>query len=251
MDNRLLQEPTVSFVLPAFNEGEFIEDALARLDSAARGGGLAYEIVVVDDGSIDDTRLRAWRYAARRGHVRVVSYDRNVGKGFAVKTGFWNAGGDVVVFADSDLDVDFGQVKRYVDALRFGDIVIGSKWCKDSVVEVSLLRKVLSKCFNVLVRLLTEVEVSDTQTGIKAIRRESFERVFRRMSVKRYAFDVELLVVARLYGLRVVELPVKLKLESRFRVREIWRMVHDLLGITYRLRVRQSYQRGFVEDSGS
>jgi len=249
MVTKLEDEPFVSFVLPAYNEGEFIERALERLDSVVNGNGLSREIIVVDDGSIDDTRLKVLNYAARRRNVRVFGYDRNVGKGFAVKTGFWKAAGDAVVFVDSDLDVDVGQVRRYVDALRFGDIVVGSKWHRDSVVEMSFVRRLLSRGFNVLVRLLTGVGVSDTQTGIKAVRREAFCEVFRRLSVKRYAFDVELLVLARVLGLRVVELPVKLKLSSRFSFRDVWRMFVDLLGITYRLRVKKWYQRGVAEGS--
>ena len=244
MVEKLASKLVVSFVLPAYNEGEFIERVLDRLDSSVDGHGFRYEVVVVDDGSVDDTRLRALRYAAGNGHVRVVGCDRNVGKGFAVRAGFWKAVGDAVVFVDSDLDVDVGQVKRFVDALRFGDIVVGSKWHRDSVVEVSFVRGLLSRGFNVLVRLLTGVRVGDTQTGIKAVRRDAFCEVFRRLSVKRYAFDVELLVLAGVFGLRVVELPVELKLKGLFGFGEVWRMFVDLLGIAYRLRVKKWYQRG-------
>jgi dolichyl-phosphate beta-glucosyltransferase len=247
MVNETEERVAVSVVLPAYNEGEFIENALEKLESTICGDGLRYEVVVVDDGSIDDTRVKALRWSARairNGHVRVVGYDRNEGKGFAVKTGFCAALGDAVVFADSDLDVDFEQVKRYVDALRDGDIVIGSKWHKDSVVQVPLVRRFMGRGFNVLVKLLTGIKVADTQTGIKAIRREAFDRVFRSMSVKRYAFDVELLVVAKVFGLRVVELPVRLTMSNGFRLREIWRMFLDLLGITYRLRIKRWYQSG-------
>ena len=247
MVNETEERVAVSVVLPAYNEGEFIENALEKLESTICGDGLRYEVVVVDDGSIDDTRVKALRWSARairNGHVRVVGYDRNEGKGFAVKTGFCAALGDAVVFADSDLDVDFEQVKRYVDALRDGDIVIGSKWHKDSVVQVPLVRRFMGRGFNVLVKLLTGIKVADTQTGIKAIRREAFDRVFRSMSVKRYAFDVELLVVAKVFDLRVVELPVRLTMSNGFRLREIWRMFLDLLGITYRLRIKRWYQSG-------
>jgi len=240
--SELEEKPLVSFVLPAFNEGEFIEDVLERLDSSFGVNGLRYEVVVVDDGSVDDTRLRAWRYAVQNGHVRVVGYGKNVGKGFAVKTGFWLAVGDAVVFVDSDRDIDVRQVERYVEALKSADIVVGSKWHKDSVVEVPFVRKVLSRGFNALVRLLTGVGVEDTQTGIKAVRREAFESVFGRLSVKRYAFDVEMLVAARALGLRIVEMPVRLKIESRFSLTEVWHMFYDLLGITYRLKVRKWYQ---------
>jgi dolichyl-phosphate beta-glucosyltransferase len=242
----LKDKPAVSFVLPAYNEGEFIEDVLERLDSTVNGNGLRCEVVVVDDGSVDDTRLKALSYASGRWYVRVFGYDSNVGKGFAVRNGFWKAVGDVVVFVDSDLDVDVEQTKSYVDALRYGDIVVGSKWHRDSVVEMPFIRKLLSRGFNVLVRLLTGVRVSDTQTGIKAVRREASCEAFRRLSVKRYAFDVELLVLARVFGLRVVELPVKLKLSGRFSFGEVWRMFLDLLGIAYRLRVKRWYQRGIV-----
>jgi dolichyl-phosphate beta-glucosyltransferase len=240
----LVSKPAVSFILPAYNEGKFIEGVLEGLDSAVNGDGLRCEVIVVDDGSVDDTRLRASSYAAGKWYVRVFGYDRNVGKGFAVKTGFWKAVGDAVVFVDSDLDIDVEQIRRYVDALKRGDIVVGSKWHRDSVVEVSFVRRFLSRGFNVLVRLLTGVGVSDTQAGIKAVRREAFCEVFRRLSVKRYAFDVELLVLARLLGLRVVVLPVRLKLSSRFSLGEVWRMFYDLLGIAYRLRVKKWYQRG-------
>lgn len=245
---KLVDKPSVSFVLPAYNESGQIEGVLQDLDSAVNGRGFGYEVVVIDDGSADDTLLRAMRYAAGNGHVRVFGYDRNIGKGFAVKTGFWKALGDAVVFLDSDSDVDVWQVRRYVEALKYGDIIIGSKWHRKSVVEIPCVRKLLSHCFNVFVKLLTGLKVSDTQSGIKAVRRQAFCEVFRRLSVKRYAFDVELLVLARLSRLKVVELPVKLKLPKLFSFREAWRMFYDLLGIAYRLRVERSYQRGFTKN---
>lgn len=243
MVEKLVSRPVVSFVLPAYNEAEFIEDVLERLESTANGRGLSYEVVVVDDGSVDDTRLRAIRYATRNGHVKVVGYKKNVGKGHAVKTGFWKAAGDAVVFVDSDSDVDVTQIRQYVDALKFGDIVVGSKWHSDSAVETPLIRKILSRGFNVLARLLTGVQVGDTQTGIKAVKRDVFVDVFKRLSVKRYAFDVELLVLAKLYDLKIVEFPVKLKLNGLFSLSEVWRMLLDLLGISYRLRIKKWYQR--------
>ncbi|MEM3377946.1 MAG: glycosyltransferase [Candidatus Bathyarchaeia archaeon] len=238
--------PQVSFVLPAFNEGAIIEYSLERLDSLVNGNGFEYEIVVVDDGSIDDTRLKAVRYAGRNSHVHVVGYGSNEGKGFAIKTGFWMCKGKFVVFVDSDSDISYDVVLRYIEALKQADIAIGSKWHKDSVVDVSLMRKLFSFCFNRMVRLLTGLKVSDTQCGIKAVRREAFVEVFRHLCVKRYAFDVELLFLAKLYGLRIVELPVKLTLKSRFSFREVWHMFLDLLGIAYRLKVKRRYERGFV-----
>jgi hypothetical protein len=111
------------------------------------------------------------------------------------------------------------------------------------VVEMPVMRRVLSRCFNLLVRLMTGAKLRDTQAGLKAVRKSAFINVFPRLAVKRYAFDVELLTVARLYGLRIVEMPVTLKMQALFSFREIWRMFVDLLGITYRLRVIRWYQR--------
>jgi glycosyltransferase involved in cell wall biosynthesis len=249
MANESLSGGLVSFVLPAYNEGAFIRDTLERLDSRFWGNGFPYEIVVVDDGSVDDTRVRALSYGIGKEYVRVIGYTKNVGKGFAIKKGFREAKGEAVVFFDSDSDIDVGQIQICLDSLKNGDIAIGSKWLRNSVVEMPLIRRFLSRGFNVLARLLTGVDVSDTQTGIKAVRRDVFSDAFRRMCVKRYAFDVELLVLAKLNGFRVTEIPVKLKLNGLFSLREVWRMFMDLLGIFYRLRVRKWYTRGISKHS--
>jgi glycosyltransferase involved in cell wall biosynthesis len=238
-----MSEVELSFVIPAYNEEDAIEDALGTLDEAVKNKKLQYEIVVVDDGSKDKTLLKAMAYASMNCHVRVVSYNKNMGKGYAVKAGFMQATGEVVVFADSDMDVDLGTVSSYVEALQHGDIVIASKWHPQSVVEMPLIRKILSHGFNVLVRILTGAKLKDTQAGLKAIKKSAFKDVFPRLTVKRYAFDVELLAVANLYGLKVVEMPVALKMNAAFKPKDMWGMFVDLLGIAYRLRILRFYQK--------
>lgn len=111
-------------------------------------------------------------------------------------------------------------------------------------------RKLLSYGFNGLVRLLTGVPLGDTQSGLKAMKKTAFIDIFPRLAVKRYAFDVELLVVANLYGLKVVEMPVNIKLGASFNPKEIWRMFVDLLGIAYRLRVIHWYRRPLSKKNG-
>jgi glycosyltransferase involved in cell wall biosynthesis len=233
----------LSFVVPAYNEEDFIEGTLGALEAIIKGKNLPYEIVVVDDGSLDGTLAKAVRYAKRNGHVKVVSYLKNMGKGHAVKTGFMQTSGDVVVFADSDMEIDLVTISKYLEALEHGDIVIASKRHSDSRVEVPLSRKILSISFNGLVRLLTGVPLNDTQSGLKAMKKNAFVDIFPRLAVKRYAFDVELLAVAHLYDLKVVEMPVSIKLDASFKPKEIWHMFVDLLGIAYRLRVIHWYQR--------
>jgi dolichol-phosphate mannosyltransferase len=238
-----MSQVELSFVLPAYNEEDYIEETLFTIEAIVKDTNLKYEIVVVNDGSLDGTLAKTTGYAKKHGHIKVVTYTKNVGKGHAVKTGFLQASGEIVVFADSDMEIDLDTISNYLDALEHADIVIASKRHSDSRVEVSLSRKILSISFNGLVRFLTGVPLNDTQSGLKAMKKKAFLDIFPRLAVKRYAFDVELLAVANLYGLKVAEMPVNLKLDSSFRAKEVWRMFVDLLGIAYRLRVLHWYQR--------
>jgi glycosyltransferase involved in cell wall biosynthesis len=233
-------------VIPAYNEENFIEDTLGAIDAFIAGKNLPYEIVVVDDGSNDDTLVRAMRYAGRNGHVKVVSYSENLGKGHAVKTGFMQTSGNVVVFADGDMEIDLGTISEYLEALKHGDIVIASKRHRYSQVDVPVSRRILSDVFNGLVRFLTGVPLKDTQSGLKAMKKSAFIDIFPRLAVKRYAFDVELLAVANLYGLKVVEMPVNIKLDAKFKPQEMLHMFVDLLGIAYRLRIIHWYRRSLA-----
>ena len=134
-------------------------------------------------------------------------------------------------------------------ALRHEDLAIGSKRHPNSRVESPAERKLLSACFNYLARFLTGIKYSDTQSGLKAFRTSSLKRIMPLVSVKRYAFDVEILTVASLLKMKVVEMPVRIQLSARFRVRSVLRMLVDLLGITYRLRIKRWYQRNLHNGS--
>jgi glycosyltransferase involved in cell wall biosynthesis len=212
------------------------------LDAVAKNENLSYEIVVVDDGSNDETYKRAIKYAQRNNHVKVISYEENVGKGHAVRTGILETTGEIVIFTDGDREINFDSIQKYIEALQHADIVIASKRHPDSVVIAPRIRKILSSGFMVLVRILTGANLKDTQVGLKLMKRSAVNSIFPRLAVKRYAFDVELLAVAHLYGLKVVEMPVNIKFDSSFKVEAVWHMFIDLLGIAYRLRVIHWYQ---------
>ena len=243
-------EVKVSFVVPAYNEEDSIGATLGTLDEIVTREMETYEIVLVDDGSKDKTLSKAIEYGLQKGHVTLVRYVKNMGKGYATRTGFAKARGEIVVFTDGDQEIDMHTISRYIDALHYGDIVIASKWHPDSQVKTPFVRKIMSCGFNVLVRLLTGVPFKDTQAGLKAMKKSVLEEIFPRLAVKRYAFDVELLAVSRLYGLKVVEMPVTLKLNASFKIREIGKMFIDLLGIAYRLRLIHWYQRNINKKNG-
>jgi dolichol-phosphate mannosyltransferase len=236
-----MEQVELSVVVPAFNAANSIESALVNLNDVFTSEKRSYEIMVIDDGSIDNTLPKALLYARKNIHVRVLSYDKNNGKGYALKTGFIRSIGDVVVFADSDLEIEMDAVSKYIEALNHSDIVIASKWHPESHVEISMLRRILSHCFNVLVKILIGVNIRDTQVGLKAIRKSSFKSIIPKLKVKRFAFDVELLAVASLHGLKIVEMPVRLRLNKSPKLKEILKMLVDLIRITYRVRILRIY----------
>ncbi len=240
---RTKSKPEVTFITPVFNEAGTLTDVIQRLQEAVRPSGYSYEIIVIDDGSKDDTKIRMAGYAQFDSHVRFISNGKNMGKGFALRVGFSHALGERIVWLDGDGEIDARQVGRFAGALAGGaDLVIASKWHPLSRVEMPIFRKILSRGYNTLVRLLTGLPISDTQTGLKAIRKDALMSMLSGLTVKRYAFDVELLLLARLQHLKIMELPVSVKLNGSFSLREIWRMFLDLLRITYRLRVLRWYQ---------
>ena len=235
----------VSVILCAYNEGNVIEETIDRVDRVLMETGWSYEIIVVDDGSLDDTRERAVSYRDRNGesYLKVLSYQKNMGKGNAVKTGFEQAKGDFIVVIDSDLDVDPTHIPRYVEALKSSDIAVASKWHSESHAAMMLKRKVLSFGFNILSRLLTGIKLKDTQTGLKAFRRSVLERMIPKIVAKRYAFDLELMAACNHCGFRITDLPVDIHVESIIGFKEILRMALDLFRVAYRLRILKYYQR--------
>ena len=240
MEDALLTR--VSFILPAYNEVDRITAMIQSLHRVAEDSGIDdYEIVVVDDGSTDGTREEALKISDG-SHIRICGYKDNIGKGFAVKYGVQCAGGDVIVFLDSDMEIRPSRLSNYVNALRNWDLIIASKRHPESKVETPFMRRFLSYGFHVLVKLLVGVKVSDTQAGLKAGKAEPLRKIFGLLSVKKYAFDVEMLAVAELLQLRIKELPVEIRLRGGFRIRDILRMLIYILGIAYRLRVKRWYQ---------
>lgn len=229
--------------MPAYNEAECIGRTIREIRKALAGTDCGYEVIVVDDGSADETFARA--SAAADGNIKAVRYADNNGKGHALKYGYQYAGGDMVLFLDADSDLPPSQISNFVDRMKRGDtdVVIGSKSHPQSRVKYPTTRRFSSKVYAMLVKALFKLDVSDTQTGIKLFRREVLDRVFPKMVVKRYAFDLELLANAARLGYRVCEVPVTVNYQfaSRINLRDIWRIFLDTMGIFYRSRITHYY----------
>jgi glycosyltransferase involved in cell wall biosynthesis len=241
--------PLLTVVVPVYNGGPDIVDNVNAIRRAVADGlGEEIEVVVVSDGSIDDTaeRLLAARTDAR---MRVIHYDRNLGKGYAVRAGALAAHGEWVALVDADLDLDPASIPDYLEVARRKelDFAIGSKRHPDSVVHYPRSRRVASWCYQQLNRLLFRLDVRDTQVGLKVFSRRVVDDVMPLLLVKRFAFDLELLAVAKALGYgRVRELPVRLEYRftgSGVRSSAVLLALWDTLAIFYRLRILRTYAR--------
>jgi glycosyltransferase involved in cell wall biosynthesis len=241
--------PALSVVVPVVDGAATIVENVGVIRRAVEAGVDGdVELVVVSDGSIDATAevLLASRSDTR---ARVIHYDRNLGKGYAVRAGSLAARGEWVAFVDSDLDLDPAALPTFLDVARRERLhfAIGSKRHPASSVQYPTSRRVASWCYQQLNRALFRLDVRDTQVGIKLFHRAVAERVMPLLLVKQFAFDLELLAVSRALGYdRVRELPVSLDYRftgSGVRSVAVARALVDTAAIFYRLRILRTYQR--------
>ncbi len=239
----------LSILMPAYNEANSIAENVCETAETMRGLGIDFEIVVIDDGSLDGTHTAA--SAALRtfpDRVRVVRCNRNEGKGNALICGASYSKGEYVAFLDADMDLHPEQLAGFLAIMdsRRADVVIGSKFHPQSNVEYPPVRRIYSLFYYMLVRALFGLPVRDTQTGIKLFKREVLDRVLPRILVKRFAFDLELLANVHHFGYRIAEAPVTLNFQrvcSRLRLAAVWNVFLDTLAIFYRMRILRYYDR--------
>lgn len=241
---------SISIIIPAYNEADRISASLAEILAFARAYPTIIEVIVVDDGSSDGTydivnKLREQRAADSSPAIILVRHPVNRGKGAAVRTGFQAARGDIVMFSDADLSTPITEAPRIIEpiASQGYDVVFGSRAMLGSSIEMqqSLLRRWAGRMFNRLVRWMTGLNVADTQCGFKAFRRTSAAPLFAVQRIDGFAFDVELLYLARRAGLRLLELPVRWAHSEGSKVSmavHTWEMAFDLA------RIRWNYLRG-------
>ncbi len=200
----------------------------------------------MSDGNTDETVSEAERVGSAR--VKVLAYPVNEGKGFALMHGIGRAAGDLIAFIDADMELDPADIGRYVALQRAGgwDVVVGSKRHPESQVAYPALRRLQSWMYQQLIRVLFRLDVRDTQTGIKLFRGDLLRAVVPLLAVKRFAFDLELLVVARKLGYRkVVEAPIKLdyRFETTTNPSAAYRALWDTAAIFYRMHFIRHYDR--------
>jgi dolichol-phosphate mannosyltransferase len=234
---------SISVIVPVFNQENKISYSLKRIKQAVESAFSKYELIVVNDGSTDNTLTVLKGIALMDQHMRILSYTPNRGKGYAVRQGVLHSHGDAVMFFDGDLDISPDSIRDYVERLSTADMVIASKRHPKSRVTIPRARAFLSRAFNLFIRVTTGIHQKDTQAGFKVGDGEIMRRIFRNATVNRYAFDVELFTIASVLHLKVQEMPVVMKIDRQFNIKEIMNMFIDVTRICYRHKVLHAYQK--------
>jgi len=238
--------PKLSVIMPAFNEATRITNSIVETTRFLKQANYEYELIVVDDGSFDNTYHEILKNQTDSSCVRGIHLRENSGKGFALRYGSVFATGDLIVFLDADLDLHPYQIRILHKEMQDtgADLVIGSKRHPESKLDYPLHRRILSDGYYILMRLLFGLPVKDTQTGIKIIKQEALEKIFPRLLTKRFAFDLELLIIAHRMGFRIVEAPITLGFQREFgRIKwnDVRNVVLDTWAIFYRSYLLRSY----------
>ena len=241
----------LSVVMPAYNEGERIYNNILATEKIIAPFAPDYEIVVVNDGSRDNTRQEIERAKAHDDRIVMVSSETNHGKGSAILAGIAEAAGEYIAFLDADLELNPSQLEGYYDKMTETgcDAVIGCKLHKDSQLVYPLRRKIMSVGYYMMLRLLFHLKIRDTQTGLKLFRAKAVKPVAHLVRTSGFAYDIELLVAVSRRGGRIEEKPVKVVYVRerncrRIKFDDVWKAFRDTLAIWKRANVLHYYDDG-------
>lgn len=249
--------PSLSVVVPAFNEGPRLGQTLLKIFSYLNENFPEAEVIVVDDGSPDNTAEVAEQSFLHAGHIRatLLRNDVNRGKGYAVRKGLLASSGEIAIFSDADLSTPIQETPKLLATISQGaDIAFGSRALDRSLIGIHQpwRREQGGKVFNTIVRLSTGLPFWDTQCGFKAFRMNVCRPVLKGATIDRFGFDVELLFVAYQAGLRIREVAVRWDHQEGSKIdfaRDSLRMFSEVLRI--RRQARQgSYQSIITEVKG-
>ncbi len=213
--------PKYSIIIPAYNERARILATLESVVETVRAHQWSAEVIVVNDGSTDETAQLVRDFALAAPEVHLMENPRNCGKGYSVRSGLLHALGEIVMFTDADLSAPINEAERLFEAIANGaDIAIGSRWLATSrqTHRQPIYRQVFGRLFNALTRAVMRLPYADTQCGFKAFTRSAAQTIFQLQTIERWGFDPEILFIARKRGYRVAEVPVSWAHDARTRI---------------------------------
>ena len=235
---------TLAVVMPAYNEGNRIYENLQICARAIGQFCPSFRILAVNDGSTDNTEEEMRRAAAEDPRIGIISYEKNRGKGYAIRRGMSASKAEYTAFLDADLDLPPEQLEGYlaVAEQEKKDIVLGSKLHPESNLEYPIYRKAMTMGYYLYLKLLFHLPIRDTQTGIKLFRTEAIQPVVKIMQSDRFCFDIELLALAQKKGLVMEERPVVVRYhgdgerKTKIRIRTIFDMFFETFRIWKRVK---------------
>lgn len=242
LQNEMMPIPHLSVVIPAYNEEERLSDTLLAVFDYLQQQNYTSEVLVVDDGSSDQTVEVCLKIAAGQPTLRCLQSGRNFGKGHAVREGILNSAGAYVLICDADLATPIEELDGFWPLIEAGrDIVIASRPLREShlVQRQPIHRELAGRTFNLVVQIMAVPGIKDTQCGFKLLNRKSAEAIFSRCTLDGFSFDIEMLFLARQLGFSFVETPVHWYHKAGSKVRLLqdgFGMLADLVRIRFRHR---------------
>jgi glycosyltransferase involved in cell wall biosynthesis len=242
----------LSLVVPAYKQEKTIVKDIQNLSRVLLALPYKYEIIVVEDGRLDGTGKKLQELKPKIKKLKIYGYEKNHGKGYAVKYGMLKAQGDIIGFIDAGMDLDPSEISVALDLMAWNkaDSILGSKLHPESKVSYPITRKILSWGYRTITHILFGFRVRDTQVGLKLFKRKVARDVFSRILVKSFAFDVEVLAVAYSRGYKkIYESPIKLNFTKASSITSLnfWRviflMLWDTAAVFYRLRILHYYDK--------
>lgn len=241
----------LSVVVPAYKQTNTIIEDLTHIQEVLNHIKHDYELIVVNDGSPDKTYEKMQEFyknhATPKEKVKIINYDKNQGKGYAVKYGMSKSTGDYIGFIDSGMDLNPEGIALALEHMEWykADIVVGSKRHPASKVSYPLLRRIYSTGYQILCSLLFGLTIKDTQVGLKIFKSNIITDIMPRLLIKRWAFDIEMLAVANYLGYKkIYESPIELrhvKFNSNVNRKVVFNMLWDTCAVFYRMHILHYY----------
>jgi len=254
-----LKNERISVLVPVYNEGNRLIENLALLESELKPHFSNYEIIVISDGSTDSTNEIL--STQNLEHVRSIILEKNHGKGFAIKRGFYEATGQYILFIDGGMELHPKEIRVFLGLMLIydADIVIGSKRHPQSQLYYPIYRRFLSAGYQSLVKLFFNLDVTDTQVGIKLFRKPVVDAIKEKLSIDKYGFDLELLCLAQYSGFtKILEAPVRLDYFDKnirkgfselFHVAKVtWAVLADSIQVYRKIKKLRRSQKNHVEN---